>query len=341
MSIDTALAEDAVRGHVGDVLGLDPVRAAYGIIRICVGNMVGAIRAITAERGVDPTDYALLAGGGAGPLHAPLIARELGIGTIIVPSYPGLLSAGGLIVSDLRIDRLRSFRCRVERDGTDLLVPALNGLVDDVVRALRHEGYLDKPIVEVALDMKYSGQNWEITVPVSRDDLTPADVTAAFDRLHEDLYGFANPGHTHEVLSIRAAAIGPTPEDRRHTAGRFGSDAPAQRTAPEPLGSRLLWDEALDDFVSADIYSRDDLRLARRCGPMRDRGHRRGHLDALRLCRDSHGVGFDHHLDGRVRRRPGERAVSTRDAAPKYRIELVEKTVAILRPSRAKGRSCR
>ena len=259
MSIDTALADGAVRGHVGDVLGLDPVRAAYGIIRICVGNMVGAIRAITAERGVDPSDYALLAGGGAGPLHAPLIARELGIGTIIVPSYPGLLSAGGLIVSDLRIDRLRSFRCRVERDGTDLLVPALNGLVDDVVRALRHEGYLDEPIVEVALDMKYSGQNWEITVPVSRDELTPAEVTAAFDRLHEDLYGFANPGHTHEVLSIRAAAIGPTPEDRRHTPGRFGSDAPAQSTAPEPQSTRLLWDEALDDFVSADIYSRDDL----------------------------------------------------------------------------------
>jgi N-methylhydantoinase A len=260
MRIDPGRAEESVRRKIGDALGLDAVRAAYGIIRICVANMVGEIRAITAERGVDPAAYALLAGGGAGPLHAALIARELGIGSIIVPSYPGLLSAGGLIVSDLRIDRLRSFRCRVERDGTELMVGALDGLVEDVTRALRAEGYSDDPVIDVALDMKYAGQNWEITVPVDRKDLAPDGVVAAFDRLHEELYGFAIPGHPHEVLSLRATAIGPIPEGHELSARRFPRGSQVQATSPETHETRPVWDEVLGDFTPARVFVRDDLR---------------------------------------------------------------------------------
>jgi N-methylhydantoinase A len=259
MPIEPRLAEESVRRKVGDVLGLDAVRAAYGIIRICVANMVGEIRAITAERGVDPAGYALLAGGGAGPLHAALIARELGIGSIIVPSYPGLLSAGGLIVSDLRIDRLRSFRCRVERDGTDSMVGALDGLVDDVTRALRDEGYSGDPVIEVALDMKYAGQNWEITVPVGRDDLAPDRVVVAFDRLHEELYGFAIPGHPHEVLSLRAAAIGPIPQGHELSARRFPSGTHATAATPEARTTRSVWDEVVGNFTTAGVFVRDEL----------------------------------------------------------------------------------
>jgi N-methylhydantoinase A len=259
MEIDPHLAEEAVRHRVGDVLGLNPIRAAYGLIRICVANMVGEIRAITAERGVDPAGYALLAGGGAGPLHAALIARELGIGSIIVPSYPGLLSAGGLIVSDLRIDRLRSFRCRVERDGTDQLIAALDDLVEDVTRALRGEGFSDDPVIEVALDMKYAGQNWEITVPLDRPDLAPDRVIAAFDQLHEELYGFAIPGHPHEVLSLRAAAIGPIPEGHELAARRFPRGTGASATTPEPREIRSVWDEVVGDFAPTAVFVRDDL----------------------------------------------------------------------------------
>jgi N-methylhydantoinase A len=259
MQIEPRLAEEAIQRKVGDALGLDPVRAAYGIIRICVANMVGEIRAITAERGVDPAGYALLAGGGAGPLHAALIARELGIGSIIVPSYPGLLSAGGLIVSDLRIDRLRSFRCRVERDGTEELIVALDGLVDDVTRALSAEGYTDEPLVEVALDMKYAGQNWEIAVPLDRRDLAPERVIAAFDRLHEELYGFAIPGHPHEVLSLRATAIGPMAESHELSARRFPRGSSASATTPEAREVRSVWDEVAGDFAPAAVFVRDDL----------------------------------------------------------------------------------
>jgi N-methylhydantoinase A len=259
MTIDPGLAEQAVRRGVGDALGIDPVRAAYGIIRICVANMVGEIRAITAEKGVDPAGYALLAGGGAGPLHAALIARELGLGTIIVPSYPGLLSAGGLIVADLRIDRLRSFRCRLERDGTHALGRSLSALVDDVTGALRNEGYLDSPTIEVALDMKYAGQNWEITVPVSLDDLSPERVAVSFDDLHERLYGFVNAGHAHEVLSMRATAIGPIPAGQSLISGRFSAVANAKESIPVPKEEREVWDEIVGDIVRAGVFVRDDL----------------------------------------------------------------------------------
>lgn len=256
MNIDRELAARAIRERIADVLGLDPIVAAYGIVRICVGNMIGEIRAITAERGVDPGGYVLLAGGGAGPLHGVLMARELGMGLVLIPSHPGLLSAGGLVLSDLRVDRLRSFRCRVERDGVQSLGEAVRELVDEVRRGVRNEGYADEPVVEVALDMKYTGQNWEITVPVPSAGLEPGGVCDAFDELHQELYGFAIPGQSHEVLSIRATGIGP---NAMRGVTRASNPTPGSRSSPPTRATREVWDEVEGRFVSAPVWRREDL----------------------------------------------------------------------------------
>jgi N-methylhydantoinase A len=240
---------------VATPLGLPVEVAAEGIIRICVANMAAELKAMTAEQGVNPRGFSILAGGGGGPLHAAALAAEFGIARVIVPAFPGLLSAGGLVLSDMRVDRLRSFRCRLERDGAEALAAAAAELAEEVVDALRREGYLGEPVVEVALDMKYTGQNWEIRVEVP-GRIEAGEVQRRFDETHNGLYGFSLPEHTHEVLSIRATAVGPNDNAldsvprRTPTAG--ATDRPAST-------SRRMWDDARSAFVDGQVYAWDDL----------------------------------------------------------------------------------
>ena len=233
LEIDPALAAEAIEKAVAKPLGLDTIQAAAGMIRICVANMAGEIRAITAERGVNPRDFAILAGGGGGPLHAALLAREFEIETIVVPSYPGLLSAGGLILSDLRVDRIKSFPIRIERDGTEELHAAAAELLAQVTDELRHEGYEDEPVTILSLDMKYSGQNWDINIPAEIADIDLTTLSRLFDERHHQLYGFALATHTHDVLTIRASAIGLTANAEALVPRRFDVGA-ASEVLPNP-----------------------------------------------------------------------------------------------------------
>ena len=232
LEISPDLARDAVEREICEPLGIDLLHAASGIVRIAVANMAKEIRALTAERGVSPRGYALLAGGGAGPLHAALLADEFGIEEVVVPAHPGLLSAGGLILSDLRIDRLRSFPVRLEKTGVEALAAASAALLDDVVVALHAEGFEGEPRTVLAFDMKYVGQNWDIVVEAPTDGVTRKGLAAAFDREHERLYGFALPGHQHEVLAIRASAVGPTEDADRLVPRRAPPAAASGATHP-------------------------------------------------------------------------------------------------------------
>jgi N-methylhydantoinase A len=259
LELDPQLSAKAIDEHVARPLGLDVIAAAAGIVRICVAGMAGAIRAITAERGVDPRDHAILAGGGGGPLHAAAIAREFGIAEVIVPAHPGLLSAGGLALSDVRIDRLRSHPIRAERDGVDALRRAAEELLDQVVGELAGEGYAGVPLTALSLDMKYTGQNWDITVPVSLEALTVPEIARRFDRRHDELYGFSLPEHTHEVLSVRASAVGPIPDADALVPRRSFEGAP--RVGGMPAAAvRPLWDDREAAFVDGRIFAWDDLR---------------------------------------------------------------------------------
>lgn len=263
LEIDPDRARHAIEHQICSPLGIDLTHAATGIVLICVANMAKEIRALTAERGVDPRDYALVAGGGGGPLHAAAIAREFGIADVVVPAFPGLLSAGGLILSDLRIDRLKSFPSRIERDGIVGLQAEVAALTASVVAALEHEGFAGTPHVQVSLDMRYVGQNWDINVPVEAD-LTAEAITTAFDTRHDQLYGFALPGRSHEVLSIRAAAVGPTGNataliPRRKLADdSLGEDA-GDRHPAAPRRWRSVWDDDSATFSDTAIYTWEDL----------------------------------------------------------------------------------
>ena len=142
--------------------------------------MAGAVRLVTVQRGVDPTGLALLAFGGAGPLHAAALARELGVRTVVVPPSPGLLCALGLLVEDLRVDAVRTCVSRLEADALDRLDTLFAEMESDAVAWLEREQVpAARRSLERWLDMRYLGQNYELLVPGARGGLAGPSPRAA------------------------------------------------------------------------------------------------------------------------------------------------------------------
>ncbi|TMM26609.1 MAG: hydantoinase/oxoprolinase family protein [Actinobacteria bacterium] len=185
LELDRSIAERAFAG-------IDPAEA----IAVVNAEMLRALRLVSVERGHDPRDFALVAFGGAGPLHACELARELGIGTVLVPAEAGVLSALGLAVGDERRDRVESFVCPLEEAGE---LPA-----------------------EGEADLRYAGQSFELTVPLGPD---PA---AAFHRAHEARYGYADRGRQVELVAVRTAEVTPGPELRLPCAEPLEARGPAR-----------------------------------------------------------------------------------------------------------------
>ena len=186
--LDADAAHAAVK-TLADDLGLSVEDCAAGIVRVANAEMVRAMRVMTIERGVDPRDFALLAFGGAGPLHAAAIAEELGMTKILVPRASGVLSALGLAAADRRRDHART----VFLHGDGLTADAL--AVEDG---------------DAAYDVRYRGQSFELTV---RDvDADPQAVRDAFEAIHEDRYGYKDPEGEIEVVTIRERHSEPGPE---------------------------------------------------------------------------------------------------------------------------------
>jgi N-methylhydantoinase A len=242
VELDRRAAERAIERLAGE-LGLSVEDAAAGIARVAGTEMARAVRVMTIERGTDPRDLALLAFGGAGPLHAAAIADELDMGTVLVPLASGVLSAVGLIAAERRRDMVES----VLLAGDDLTADAIAAVVGRLAERGRDE--LDAPGAEVrpAYDLRYAGQAFELTVDGERRP-DPADLRAAFERAHEERYGYADEHAELELVTVRVAvALAATElppgdeaegEERGSRRARFGDelvDAAVLRGAPEEL----------------------------------------------------------------------------------------------------------
>jgi N-methylhydantoinase A/oxoprolinase/acetone carboxylase beta subunit len=204
MTLDVERARASAR-ELASSVGLDEAALAEGVVRIADANMERAIRVVSVQRGFDPREFALLAFGGAGGMHAGAIAANLGIGTVIVPRYAGVLSALGMLLADVTKD----YALTVLQAGDEVTAAELDArfvpLVDEAVRDLAREGVAPRRMqIERRLDVRYAGQSYELTVPLA------ADFRAAFDRLHARMYGYANPARAIEVVTLRVVAIGRT-----------------------------------------------------------------------------------------------------------------------------------
>lgn len=214
LRLSPELAEKALRTRVADRLGMDLVRAAWGVHRLANAAMSAAVRVVSVARGYDPRRFALIASGGAGPLHACSIADDLGIGEILVPPHPGVLSAYGLLAADTRVNRWRTYRARLGEDDPAGLVAALDGVAgeaaDEVARATSEAGLTAQ--VTRAVDARYVGQSHELTVPVPATadaGEVVESVAAGFHERHRLLYGQYDPDGRVEVAAVRATATVP------------------------------------------------------------------------------------------------------------------------------------
>lgn len=261
LTLDVNAARRAV-ALVGDQLGLNADDAAEGIVRVAVAQMSGALRRVSVERGIDPRGYTLVAFGGAGPLHAGLLLREMGFHAVLVPRYPGIFAASGLVAADLRVD---SSRTVLRVLGPDLLGEAAAWYRDtarDVIGRLRQDGIRRAGIRVVAsADCRFVGQGYELNVPVTplgRSGL--ASLGARFRALHLRTYGHADPGQAVEVVTLRLAAFGALPTSEPAATPRGGA-SPARSAVTGQVRARMPGATAPCELP---VYDRERLRAGNR-----------------------------------------------------------------------------
>jgi N-methylhydantoinase A len=258
LTLDAKLAAEAIQREIAQLLKTELEAAAAGIVRIANANMASAIRLVTVHKGFDPRDFSLVAFGGAGPLHAVEVARELSIPEVIIPPQPGLISAMGLLCVDIVQDISRSFVMA----GEGSLSPVGEGIFEDfeqeMGQRLKREGALEHEIqIERFVDVRYVGQVHTITVPVRSRPFTPAALAEVIDRFHtehEREYRYCRRDWPVEisVLRVQGRVVRPRPQVLSHHIGSNGS-------TPHPVVHRDVFFED-GGWVPTRIYDRSTLQ---------------------------------------------------------------------------------
>ena len=228
MTLDVDKARAAVQ-TIADAMGLSSVEeAAEGMIKIVNENMAGALRVVSVQRGHDPREFALVAYGGAGPLHANAMAKLMGSFPVIVPPAPGLLCAIGDLVADFRDEFAQTYIRVLSEAKGDEVASILETLGARAATWLEEEGIdPDARGVSYVADMRYHRQGYEIPVAIDPGEARGglAQLEERFNGLHEQLYGFRMPGTESEIVNLRAIGFGSVPKPELPTADAGGEDA--------------------------------------------------------------------------------------------------------------------
>ncbi len=230
MELDVEAASSAVQ-TIADAMGLGSAEeAAEGILAIVNENMAGALRVVSVQRGHDPRDFALVAYGGAGPMHANAVAKIMGSFPVIVPPAPGLLCALGDIVADFRDEFARTYIRVLDDAAPEDVSSILDELGGRAQQWLEDEGIdPDARSISFVADMRYRGQGYEIPVSLDPGEVRAgglADLDERFNALHEQLYGFRMHATRSEIVNLRAVGFGAAPKPELPQ-GELGSDAAA------------------------------------------------------------------------------------------------------------------
>ncbi len=257
------ISEDAAQAalaRLGEPLGLAVHEVALGVLRVVTANMARAIRVVSVQRGYDPRDYALVPFGGAGPLHASRLARELGITTVVVPEIPGAQSAMGLLMTDVRTDFMRTQITALDTERPEAIAEVLAELEAQAAQWFAAEG---TPAGEQSLvrrlEMRYRGQNFELPIDLpgehGLDGAALDQVIASFHRVHERVYGFSSDSDPIEIVTFRVQAVG------RADRLELVASAPDGESSDDALvGEReVFWSTAFG-FRACPVYDRGRLR---------------------------------------------------------------------------------
>mgnify|MGYP001029065140 FL=1 len=254
MRLDRSAAEAAI-DRLAAELGLSRLETAHGIFRIANANMLRAIRLVSVERGLDPRRFALLAFGGAGPVHAAALAAELDIPRVIVPRNPGNFSAFGLLVADLSRDAVRTQLTPLRPEALDGIRQVYVDLEAQSTAQFAADGFDPGQVTfRRSVDARYIGQAYEVNVPVPGGPLELSDVAAleeAFHAAHAERYGHSAPGEPVELVNFRAIATVPTTKPAFPRLERTGGAA--------QIGERPAWFDGSGDPVLTPVLDRDRL----------------------------------------------------------------------------------
>ena len=260
MMLDSDAAARALQDEIAAPLELDPTSAADGILRIAVTSMSHAVKGVTTERGLDAGDFTLVAYGGAGPLHASAVARELGIGRVVVPRVPGVFSSFGMLFSDLRYDYVRTWFTRLDDAPFDR-IEAVYGELEDQGRTAIAATTVNASEITVAraADMRYVGQEHAVTVDLPMavfDDGDREAIKTYFDEMHELRYGTSAPAERAEIVSLRSTIIGMMAKPSLERV----SDGGAEPEAVAFTGTRSAYFTEIGEFAQTPTYDRDALK---------------------------------------------------------------------------------
>lgn len=258
MEVRRDLAEQAI-GEMAERLDMGVMETAQGILSVVTANMARAIRVISVQRGHDPRDYALMAFGGAGPLHAARLAKELEITRVVIPRNPGILCAMGLLLTDLRADFAATRLIPLTPEAGLAITGALQP-----VEAQAEEWFRDESIEAErrrairTVDMRYEGQNYELAVPIPDGPITTETIRAlekGFEEAHQRLYGFTAENEAIHCVTFRVEALGLVPKAQLPKRPLGPSDA-----APAVIGKREVWFPEAGGFITTPVYSRTALK---------------------------------------------------------------------------------
>jgi len=256
-------ARRAIESRIGSVLGASLEEAAYGVFRVAVANMVRAVKSVSTYRGRDPRDYTLIAFGGNGPLLAASIARELSISRVLVPPFPGVLSAVGLLVSDSAHELVRALPGNLRDIAPERISAGFDELGEQASSALVAEGFASETVrIERLVDVRYAGQAFELTLPV---DGSGVPETAAIERdfhdEHQRTYGHKAEGEPVELVAIRVVANVPSVGLPDRLVGRDAASGTAERR-------RMAYFGAGSGQVEIPVLSRVSLAGRVLAGPL-------------------------------------------------------------------------
>jgi N-methylhydantoinase A len=253
MKLDSDASHEAV-GRIAEQLGMEVDECAYAMVQIANNNMLGALRAVLLQRGLDPRDFTLVASGGAGPVHICDLMDISGIPQGLVPNFPGQFSAFGFIMTDARVDRHRTVQQSSKFFDGDRATEAMKDLVRDAVKELNDQGYTDGIEVTRSIEARYLGQNHELELTFSGEEFNEETIASLWDKFHEEhnaRHGFAIPGETIETVNFKvvAVAVGDKPQmpELPKTDGKLAAKTKRQ------VRFKDSWHEAA-------VYDRSDLR---------------------------------------------------------------------------------
>ncbi|MCC6469393.1 MAG: hydantoinase/oxoprolinase family protein [Alphaproteobacteria bacterium] len=247
VAIDAALAARSIESKIAKPLGISVERAAAGIIRLMDQKLLQAVQRLSSERGHDPRRFTLVAAGGAGPLHGGTVARALGCRHVYLPRLSGAFCALGMLHSDVRHDYVRVHFIDLDRADPRGLETIFAALEREAIATLHSEGFVDGAArCERALDLRYVGQQWDITVPVGAA-FDPATIRRDFDAEHDRLFGHIQPGGIIEITKARVTGVGRLPP-------LSPGAPPAAEGAARPTDRRKAWIDETSGWQDTAIY---------------------------------------------------------------------------------------